>query len=163
MPGREATTLRRSRSRNDSGATAVEFALILLPLALLVFGIVQYGFYFLASQSASNAARDAVRRASVGDCPGPDDTQLQAYVKKRLGAVNQGGLAVTRSYKEPNGNTAAFDDLEVGDQVVVTVKFQTLDLNFPFLPVPNDSSGKAVVVKEADARIEDLTPGGACV
>ena len=64
-------TLRRATNRREQGASAVEFALILTPLLLIVFGLVQYGMYFWAKQGASAAARDAAREAAVGkpaDC-----------------------------------------------------------------------------------------------
>src|SRR5689334_5864187 len=55
----------RGRACSEDGAAAVEFALVLLPLTLLIFGIVQYGFYFFASEAASSAADSAARRVSV--------------------------------------------------------------------------------------------------
>ena len=56
---------RRRRLREESGATAVEFALIMMPLLYLVFGVIQYSLYFYSMQSGTSAVGDAVRRLSV--------------------------------------------------------------------------------------------------
>lgn len=132
-------------------------------LTLLVFGIVQYGFYFLASQSASSAAREAVRRVAVGDCMGAN--QLHAFVDNRLGAENVGDLVVTPTFTRADGTAIAgatpqaqFAATEVGDQVQLIVQFRSIDLNIPFVPVPDN----ATVAKRTEARIEDKTDSGTC-
>lgn len=51
----------RARAGSDRGASAVEFALILLPLMLLVGGIIDFGFAFNAQVSLTHAAREGVR------------------------------------------------------------------------------------------------------
>ena len=50
----------------DQGASAVEFALVLPVLVLLVMGIMQFGFIFAASQGLEAAAREGARLASLG-------------------------------------------------------------------------------------------------
>ena len=54
----------RSEGR-DRGAAAVEFALVLLPLVLLVFGIIVFGRAFQIQSSLSMAAREGVRVATL--------------------------------------------------------------------------------------------------
>jgi Flp pilus assembly protein TadG len=134
---------RHERANDERGASAVEFALILPVLLLLVFGIVQYGYYFFSAQNGSSVAREAVRKVAVGDCP--DDTVLTTFVQSRLSGLSYDNLAVTRSYSPAN---------TIGSRVTVTVSFDTLDMNLPFVPIP--AGGK--VVREVDARVEDLTP-----
>jgi len=56
------------RTRDTRGAAAVEFAFVMLPMLYLVFGVIQYGLYFYARESGTQAVGDAVRRLSVGDC-----------------------------------------------------------------------------------------------
>ena len=49
------------RVRGERGAAAVEFALVLLPLCLILLGIIEFGWIFNQQISLSNAAREAAR------------------------------------------------------------------------------------------------------
>lgn len=49
----------------SSGQAIVELAIILLPLALLVFGMIEFGRYLYLKNSVTNAAREGVRKAVV--------------------------------------------------------------------------------------------------
>ncbi|WP_206053843.1 TadE/TadG family type IV pilus assembly protein [Nocardioides iriomotensis] len=157
------------RRRDDGGATAVEFALVMLPLIYLVFGIIQYGLYFYAMQSGTSAASGAVRELTVGDCQ--DNSTLRAYIHKRLGPASTTSAAGLTFFKE-DGSTTATGPVyynssnsevsapgNVGGRVALTVKFQAINLHFPFIPVPNDGE----VVRTSFGRIENTVPtGGGC-
>lgn len=144
------TRLAASRKGQD-GASAVEFALVLMPLLVLVFGILQYGWYLYSSQLGASTAREAVRRVAVGDCQGD---QLQPFVESRLGGASMATRPVTRDYTTAAG---AFSETPVvGGKVTVTITFQSLDLNFPFIPVPDG----AQIVRAVDARVEDTNSSG---
>lgn len=54
------------RARDDRGAAAVEFALVLPLLLLIVFGIVDFGRAYNARITLSHAAREAVRVWALG-------------------------------------------------------------------------------------------------
>ncbi|WP_406831804.1 TadE/TadG family type IV pilus assembly protein [Pedococcus sp. KACC 23699] len=67
------THRRRARrgDRSDSGASAVEFALVMPVLFLLVFGILDYGRFYFDSVSMRQGVREASRQAIVqqyGSC-----------------------------------------------------------------------------------------------
>lgn len=62
--GGKGGVLRRRRA-TDRGAAAVEFALILFPLMLIVFGIINYGDMLSVRQSVSQAASEGARAAAV--------------------------------------------------------------------------------------------------
>ncbi len=53
----------------DSGASALEFALVVPVLLLLVFGILDYGIYFANTLGAESGVREASRRAAVEEFP----------------------------------------------------------------------------------------------
>ena len=58
--------LRRRRSRRpDTGASAVEFALLAPVLFLILFGIIDYGIWFADAISLRQAVRDACASGSV--------------------------------------------------------------------------------------------------
>lgn len=54
-----------ARRRQEDGAAAVEFALVLIPLLTLVLGVLGYGFMLSFRQSVSQAAAEGARAAAV--------------------------------------------------------------------------------------------------
>jgi len=52
--------------RSERGAAAVEFALVLPLLLLLVCGIIEFSFVFNRYISVTNVAREGVRELSLG-------------------------------------------------------------------------------------------------
>ncbi len=144
-----STRIARRHRRADGGAAAVEFALVSVLLFTLVFGIIQYGFYFWAAQVGTSAVRDAARYSAVGakTCGnGTTDNELVATVRNQLGAAAVGDTpaSVARAYDAPP---------TTGGNVTITVTFQALNIGLPFVPLPNGGR----VTTTADARIESVT------
>jgi Flp pilus assembly protein TadG len=54
-----------SRSRNERGAAAVEFALIASILFMMLFGIIEFGRIFSEMEVLNSAAREGARVAAV--------------------------------------------------------------------------------------------------
>lgn len=77
-PSRDARRWRRQR-----GAAAVEFALILPILLMLVFGIIDFGLYINAAAVVGNAAREGARSASLG----ATSAQVEGVVGSALGSL----------------------------------------------------------------------------
>lgn len=57
--------LRTSRARGQQGAAAVEFALVLPLLVMLVFGVIEFGIVLAQKSSLSSAVRSGARYGSV--------------------------------------------------------------------------------------------------
>ena len=64
------------RTNNEDGAAAVEMALVLPILLLLVFGIIEFGFIFNRYISVTHAAREGVRQLALG--VSAEDAELKA-------------------------------------------------------------------------------------
>ena len=58
--------LSRRFKRNESGATAVEFAMVLAPFLAFTFGIITVGLHYLATNSLEKAVHDASRQIRTG-------------------------------------------------------------------------------------------------
>jgi Flp pilus assembly protein TadG len=79
--------LGRLRAVRDRGAAAVEFALVTVPLFLILFGIIQFGFVFYSQIKISQSAREGARLISLNihtSTPGTCDSDCVSYVKDRM-------------------------------------------------------------------------------
>jgi Flp pilus assembly protein TadG len=145
------------RRRAERGAAAVEFALVMPLLLVLIFGLIQYGLYFYSAQTGSNTVNVAARQLTVGNC---DTTaELDALVDDRLGAAAVGTPTVTREYFDTDGTTSlgsAATAAKIGGSVTVVITFDTINLNFPFVPFLDDPK----VSRTVTARVEDTTDEG---
>jgi Flp pilus assembly pilin Flp len=133
--------------RDEDGAAAVEFALLLPLLVLLLFGLIEFGLAFNKRIQATNAAREAARMAVVGI---DDWTDVG------------GGLGFWQAVEQKGGlgdlsNCVLDTDDVIGGNLTVTFDFP-LDLAIPFMPNPPSwQTGRA----SASMRIEQLSaPGG---
>lgn len=75
----------------DRGAAAVEFALVLVPLLLLVFGIIDFGRLYNEQMTLTSLARAGARMASLSPAS-PDPTTA---IKNRLLADAPGWLGLS--------------------------------------------------------------------
>ena len=73
----------RRTGRTERGASAVEFALVVPFLILLIIGMVNFGVVLTQQLSLGNAARQAARYAVVS---GPTCTDVESQARGALGA-----------------------------------------------------------------------------
>ena len=99
---------------NKRGSTAVEMALILPVLVMILFGIFQFGIAFNNWISLTHAAREGARLAAVGDF----DEQ----------AVRNTAPSVAIQSIDISG-----EDGDIGDTVTVTVTGNVLNIEIPFV------------------------------
>ncbi|MGI5862200.1 MAG: TadE family protein [Myxococcales bacterium] len=96
------------------GAAALEFALVLPLLLLLVLGGIDWGFYFFAEQVVVNAAREGARAGSLETL---DDTAARADAEAAARLfLSRGGL---------DAASAAVSVSLTGDSVAVQVVYPT--------------------------------------
>jgi Flp pilus assembly protein TadG len=159
----EGSGRRVARHRTEHGAAAVEFALVLVPLLVILFGIIQYGFYFWAMQGGADIARDAVRRAAVADPSVTTCTAFKNHVRDQIGGLVGSGkvVKIRRDFvQNPSLPHANATDVAIDDTVKVTVQFKGYDFHFPFVPFIHDG----LVTAAAEARVEYVKdqPGLTC-
>jgi len=89
----------RNRASDRSGAAAVEFALVLPLLVLILFGIVEFAAAWHARQLITNAAREGARVAVVGNALMPaaalEDSVQQAVERSTGSAIDLANLTVS--------------------------------------------------------------------
>ena len=98
----------------ENGASAVEFALILTPLVILIFAIFQFGILFNNWIALTYAAREGVRLAAVGAY---DEEKVKASAPSVDMFITTNGL-----------------DGEIGSPVTVTVRGNALNFTLPLVP-----------------------------
>jgi Flp pilus assembly protein TadG len=104
----------RLKDKNQVGATAVEFALILPMLITILFGIFQFGIAFNNWIALTHAASEGARLASVNQ-------YSEQEVRNRAPSVDILSVAASGI----GGN--------IGDPVTVTVVGEVLDIEIPFV------------------------------
>ncbi|MFQ6172828.1 TadE/TadG family type IV pilus assembly protein [Oryzobacter sp. R7] len=139
-PPEARPTHRRAARRSESGASAVEFALVLPVLILLLGGIIDFGFIFSQQIALNNAARDAARAGVVQPLTGTARTcsQLTTIARNSLsGGVGMSAAAVTVTPSRSDGvnpcsTTRPCTGAPGGTQLVVQATFASS----PPFPVP---------------------------
>jgi Flp pilus assembly protein TadG len=142
-----------SGRQNERGAAAVEFALVMPVMLMLVFGLIQYGLYFWAMQSGTQAADATARQLSVGNCQ--DSTALRTFVTNQLGSAASAAPTISEVYTRVDG-TPGLATNSAGGTVKVTLTFPTVNLHLPFVPFLSNPS----VAQSVTARVEDTTDQG---
>jgi Flp pilus assembly protein TadG len=84
--------------RDEGGAAALEFALVLPMLLLIIFGIISYAYMFSVRQAITQAAAEGARAAAVAPT-GQASTRATAAVNSTLDSLDltcgSGGLTCT--------------------------------------------------------------------
>jgi len=94
MSGRRTDTHRRDR---ESGASAVEFALLLPVLVLIIAAMIDFGFIFAQQVGLNNAARDASRAGVVQGLNGTAQQCKDVVQTARAGMGGTLGVSSTTS------------------------------------------------------------------
>jgi len=123
-------------SRRSRGASAVEFALIMPLFFLLLFGIVDFGWYFFNQHTIQYATREGARLALVGrtlqDADGNNLTREASIIKtikeNAAAALNPESLRISiypvgAGYSDPDDWDETVDAGAGGDYMRVRVLY----------------------------------------
>lgn len=134
----------RCRFTETSGASAVEFALVLPLLLLLILGMVEFGTLFYRQAIISWSSREAARTGIVQVTPKPTARQVEAVVSSVL---SKAGLGISTAAITVTGAGGAFGtDLTV--LVESPYRFQFLPALAPGMPSSMTLRGRTVMKHE---------------
>lgn len=117
-------SLHNSIRKDQRGATIIEFALVALPLCLLLMGLCDLGYQTYLNAITKGVLQQAARSASVGTL---NSSQLDTYIEKQMDDINTkyGTTSVVKKsyYNFSNvgkpekiiGDTAPLGSYNVGD------------------------------------------------
>jgi Flp pilus assembly protein TadG len=122
--------MKRIRIDNpEQGAAAVEFALILPLLVVLLFGIIEFSILFYNKAMITNASREGARAGIVYDFPDrPSNGDITSVVTNYCGShlITFGDPAQVPSTSVTRSGAATGADLSV-----------TVEYDYDFLMLPN--------------------------
>lgn len=114
----------QKRFSSESGASAVEFAILLPILMMILFGIIEFGFALYRQAILTNASREGARRGIIQSPTPISDAEINAVIDNYLTQAGINAANVTR-----NGNYVT--STTVGSPVRVQL---TLPYTFVVLP-----------------------------
>jgi len=130
------------KKASSRGAVAVEFALVLPILLVMLLGIFDYGWYFFVDLTATNAVREGARAATTiaGGCPNATATDLGARtIQSYLRGINMDSYAnISASCTE--ASPAPFAPSQPMFRFDVQLNFPQLT-GFTLLPMPRPAGG----------------------
>jgi Flp pilus assembly protein TadG len=144
--------MKRLRRRDEDGAAAVEFALVLPFLLLIVFGIIAYGVVFAQSLSLSNSARQAARSGVIEGTTCADVSTLAKDAADTIAMDgDEAAVTILRGTSEGSASSACGGggsdqpcaDQPSGTNVYVRLVYNTTSI-VPMVPVPSQLKGKGV-------------------
>ncbi len=152
---------RWGRRREDRGAAAVEFALILPVLLLLVLGIINFGYVFGQKLALNQAVREGARNAVVSTSA--DESAVETFVRDSTGgligdptdvavatALQSGGAGSFGGFTRNGEACVDYTDAQgLGGQLEVTATYQSAWL----VPLPLSLSAP-LLTSEAVFRCE---------
>jgi hypothetical protein len=143
----------RARHREhagETGAAAVEFALVLPLLFVLLFGIVEFGFGLFQLQAAQASVREAVRGVALGieDCGEVENLVERAVQNNGLG-IDPAQIGLTLQITSPPETEVTPPTPERGDSAVLTITYEPT-LDFPLIPFPGE------ITRRSGATLEDV-------
>ncbi len=136
----------RSMLGNQAGAAAIEFALAVPVLVVMIYGIFQIGVAFQASAGMQHALGEGARLATIcqnptaaGVCSVATDAEIKAKINAKVFGTGVG------TFSDPTVTTPVSTDCTSCRQLSVTFSMPTSFLLFPG-PTINLTRSKRVYV-----------------
>jgi Flp pilus assembly protein TadG len=141
---------RRRVNTGETGAAAVEFALVLPLLFVLLFGIIEFGFGLFQLQAAQASVREAARGVALGveSCAEVEDLVERAVQNNGLGIAPTGIAVSLRITPSPEAAVTP-PNPERGDSAVLTLTYEPT-LDFPLIPFPSE------ITRRSGTTLEDV-------
>jgi Flp pilus assembly protein TadG len=129
---------RKQRVGRRRGAAAVETALVLLPVTMLILGVFEYSRLLMIWNLINNGAREGCRYALANNTASTITTDVQGVVTARMGGQSTSLTTFTVTLSGThNGVSTPVNSLVPGDMVTVKVSGQYKFMNIiPLLPLP---------------------------
>lgn len=128
----------RPRRRREGGAALVEFALIALPLFMILFGTIEFGWAFFQLNDVRHGAREGIRLVAVNSDVTPQYTEASWTNGQRLAQAacermdQKDGVTITISLADLDTPVNGFD---VGDDATLVASKPLDQLTNMFAPV----------------------------
>ncbi len=110
--------------KSERGAAALEFAIVLPVLILMLVGIVDFGMVMGAQSQVANAAREGGRAGALTGMQSEAEGAAKAAIAGMPGATNSGTkVVVTCTKTNGSGCNMAGTDSNTGSTVTVTITY----------------------------------------
>ncbi|MGF1661109.1 MAG: TadE family protein [Kineosporiaceae bacterium] len=123
-----------SPRRDDTGAAAVEFAIISTVLLTLMFGVLQYGILFFQMFTAQHAAAEAASLARTAVVPDADGVGGACGEWRQ--AVADSTTLVGADWEALSWRTLDGAPMAIDDRLEVTVTWEPLEIAGGLIPIP---------------------------
>jgi Flp pilus assembly protein TadG len=129
--------------KREDGAAAVEFAILLPLLMLILFGIIEFGLVLYNQEVITNASREGARYGIVIGSPRPSIGQIQGVVNTYL---TNAGLDAGNADVDVTGAQGAS-----GSDLTVAVVYP-----YTFLVLPNFAAGLSDILNLSATTVMKL-------
>ena len=119
------------RLRCQKGVAAIEFAIVLPLLMMIIFGIIEFGLLMYDKQVITNASREGARAGVVVGVSRVDDAGILAVMDRYI-ANNLISFGSTPTSPVITIDPVDRTDMDFGDELTVTVTY-----DYDFLVLPN--------------------------
>ena len=125
----------------QSGGAAAEFAILLIFLVMLLFGIIEFSLILYNQAVITNASREGARAGIIWTGPNPRVTRLE------IQAIVDAYCAQYLITESPDPTDLDIDvdpdpsTIDSGDLLTVTVKYHYDFFVLPRLPIPSGMTG----------------------